>query len=340
MHSRVQEMFDELKKAPTEMLPSKYWEHLNQRNLTQLDEDGYANFKRTLARNYFTWIVTPLDSQIRFLVRNVPAFAVAKAATRSLLSTAQRPLSWLQSLSLSFLTRLVWEYVSEQEPQLNTLDEPLDGNPPRVYWRGKLISQDLANSALEYRSILSGGVDESEIRTIVELGPGYGRTAFVFLTRMPGIRYVLVDIPPALAVSERYLSDVFPHRRVFRFRPFAKFEDVRAEFEAADIAFLLPHQLNLLPDRCADLFINISSLHEMRIDQINYYFAVIRRIVRKYCYLKQWRESKIPFENVVVRESDYPIPAEWVQRYWRSCAVQRRFFEALFEIAPAKSTEG
>jgi len=334
METRIVEMFRELEQAPKEVLPSKYWEELNRRNLAQLAEQGYGNFKRTLATNYFTWVVRPSDAQIRFLRQHLPFGTVLKAMIRTLVSRSHPPLGWFSSRKCTYLTRLLWEYAAGNDPErlLEAIEEPLEGNPPRIVRRGRLISQDLANSVLEYRSILAPEVDRSEIRTILELGPGYGRTAFVFLKRMPGVRYVLADIPPALAVSERYLSGQFADRRVFRYRPFRRYEEVREEFEAAQLAFLLPHQLEFLPERCVDLFINISSLHEMRIDQIRYYFGVLRKLVRKYFYLKQWRESTIPFENVTIREEDYPIPADWRKIYGRSCAVQDSFFEALFGI--------
>lgn len=334
MQARIDEMFDGLRNAPQETLPSKYWEELNRKNLSQLAEEGYENFKRTIARSYFTWIVRPGDLQIRWLRERLSIGAVMGAAFRTLFSRNHPPLTWAQSKSYSYLTRLLWEWGSANDPDhlFGRLQEPPEGNPPRVYRKGRLVSQDLMNSLLEFRSILAPEVDRSRVRSILELGPGYGRTAFVFLSLLPGVRYILSDIPPALAISERYLSGLFKDRKIFPYRPFDHYEEVRAEFEAADLAFLLPHQLRLLPEKSVDLFINISSLHEMRLDQIRYYFDVLGRLVRTYFYFKQWRESKIPFEDVTIREADYPIPREWKKIYWRPCAVQEYFFEALFEI--------
>ncbi len=336
LESRLREMFEGLAGAPREVLPSKYWEDLNRKNLAQLEGDGYSGFKRTLARNYFTWLVSPFDAQIKFLRGRLGVGTVWGSALRSLFGGSHPPLSWAQSLSYSFLTRLLWEHALREAPGLlETLEEPAEGNPPRLFRKGRLISQDLANSALEYRSILAPELDRGQVKTILELGPGYGRTAFVFLTLMPSVRYLLADIPPALGVSERYLTTLFPGRRTFRFRPFRAYDEVRDEFEKAEIAFLLPHQLELLPEKSADLFINISSLHEMRMDQIRYYFRLIPRVVRKYCYLKQWKESKIPLEDLVIREGDYPVPAEWRRIFWRVCPVQDYFFEALLELPSA-----
>lgn len=43
------------------------------------------------------------------------------------------------------------------------------------------------------------------------------------------------------------------------------------------------HQLQALPHKSVDMFVNISSLHEMRMDQIRYYFAEAERLTRNTC---------------------------------------------------------
>ncbi len=107
---------------------------------------------------------------------------------------------------------------------------------------------------------------------------------------------------------------------------------MQEEFENADILFLTPNQLELLPDKSVDLFINISSLHEMRMDQIRYYFGEIERLTRKYFYFKQWKETTVPFENETIREADYPVGENWQLVYRQQCAVQHKFFEALYAL--------
>lgn len=331
---RLQLMLAELEDAPKEVLPSQYWRQLNARNLRQLTEEGYQTFKRTLARNYFTWLVSPLDAQITFLRRALPPTVIAKAAVHTLLTPKHPPLTWKQSMAYTFLTRLLWEYVSARDPErlLEKLEEPEEGNPPRLYRGGRLISQDLANAVLEYQSILQGPVSAAGVRTILELGPGYGRTAYVFLKLRPGVRYILVDIPPALYVAERYLSGLFPDRPVFRFRAFGAYEDVGEEMERAQIVFLMPHQMELMPAQSVELFVNISSLHEMRPEQVRYYFDQAARLTRGYFYFKQWRVSINPNDGITIREQDYPVPPSWTKLYWRPCRVQDYFFEALFEV--------
>jgi putative sugar O-methyltransferase len=334
LYPQIKLMFDEFPKYRPEILPSKYWEELNRKNLQQLVDSRYENFKRTLARNYFTWIVNPLNKQIRFLMREAGLWNSTKIFFSALAAPRHDLLKRKHTIFYNMLTNLLWSYVKNNDTDglLNRLHEPLEGNPLEVMRDGKLISQDLANSLIEYKAILHPELDRREVRTIMELGPGYGRTAHVFLTLQPGCRYILVDIPPALFVAERYLTAIFPERKVFGFRPFDKFSDVQEEIENADIIFLTPNQLEMLPDKSVDLFINISSLHEMRMDQIRYYFGEIERLTKKYFYFKQWKETTIPFENETIREADYPVRDNWQLVYRQQCAVQHKFFEALYAL--------
>ncbi len=334
LYPEIREMFDEFDKFRPEILPSKYWEALNRKNLGQLADSRYENFKRTVARNYFTWIVNPLNKQMRFLMRESGFWTSLTIFIRALFAPRHEYLKKRHTIYYNVLTNLLWNYVEKNDTDrlLDSLVEPAEGNPPQVLRNDRLISQDLANSVLEYKAILHPDVDRREIRTILELGPGYGRTAYVFLALQPSCRYILVDIPPALYVAQRYLTAVFPDRRVFQFRPIKDFEDVREEFEDSSIIFLTPNQLDLLPDQSIDMFLNISSLHEMRMDQIRFYFNEIERLTQRYFYFKQWQETTVPFENETIRESDYPVRDNWRLVNRQQCAVQHKFFEALYEM--------
>ena len=139
-------------------------------------------------------------------------------------------------------------------------------------------------------------------------------------------------------MAQRYLSTIFPERKIFSFRHFDSFDQVRDEFAQANLIFLTPNQLELLPDKSVDMFVNISSPHEMRMDQISYYFDEIDRLTRKYFYFKQWKETIIPFENEAITEADYPVREDWRLINRQECKVQTYFFEALYEL-PEKTAD-
>lgn len=326
-------MFADLQRGRPEVQPSKYWVELNKSDESALLAVGFENFKRTVAKHYFTWTqIWPWDSQLRFLMSQLPLTTTCANVFRTFQPLKHEHIPLTQSLALNFLSQMIWDYAMKNCPFLDKLAEPEIGNPPRLLRNGRLISQDLANSALEAQSILAGLPGTTGVKRVAELGAGYGRNAHVLISLLPGVRYVVIDIPPALYVSQRYLSSVFPGRKVFTWRSFQSYAEIKTEFEQADLAFLLPSQIEMLPDGCFDLFVNVSSLHEMRLEQIKYYFAQIRRLVRDrgWFYLKEWKESHIPVENIVIRQEEYPL-REWQILFEREAMVQTRFFEALLQ---------
>jgi len=335
MDAVLDSMFEALRCGNEVYLPSKYWEVLNRRNLDQLDAGGDDDFKRTVALNYFTWIVGRRDDQFRNILRRTRVRDWPAILAGSWGGEVPPGFSRKRYAEFRIFARMLWKLAlrKDSEGLLRDLEEPAAGNPFPVRMGGKRISQDLANSVLEYYSVREGfTVPRDREVTACELGAGYGRNAYVFLSAFPRCRYVVVDIPPALYLSQRYLSKVFPERKVFGFRPFDDYRKVEQELAGADIAFLLPHQLEALPDKTFDLFLNISSLHEMRMDQIHAYFRLIDRLTRGFFYTKQWQVSRIPYEDIIITQDDYPVPKRWKRLYHRPAEVQTAFFEAMYAL--------
>lgn len=312
---------------------SQAWQLLNRKNLDQLLSHGYDNFKRTLALNYFTFPIQAGDPQIAALEAKLRPGEVSRCwqLARQL---RDDPMFHLKDqLHYRYLVLLLWAYARsiDTHGHLDRLNEPAEGNPILVPEGDQQASQDLANSLLEYYA-MAEGVAFDRAETVLEIGGGYGRNAYVVLNLNPRIRYVLVDIPPALYVAQRYLSAVFPERTIFRVREFTDFERVRDEMEASSIVFMLPHQLAMLPPDYFDLVINISSFGEMTREQIEYYFTEIDRVGRGHFYMKQWLKSQNPFDSLVLTPQDYPLLPHWRTVFSRTCPVQTEFFEALHEV--------
>ena len=333
---RLDAMFSSVESGDVLARPSKYWVELNKMNVAQLQKHGYENFKRTIALNYFTFVrILPWDSQFRFLLRRLPMSVSLACVVKSLMARKHDYFSAfnrIQSLLYNFLTFASWEYSRSAvpDPALLALREPRDGNPADTRdSSGALVSQDLANSILEVSAM---GTTLAPGSIVLELGAGYGRDAYAILATNPRIKYVIVDIPPALWVAETYLRRQFPNRRIYGYREFANFRDIEREFNESDIAFFLSTQIAALPDGLADLAVNISSLHEMRPEQIAFYFSQFDRLLKDggRFYFKEWKRGALPFENLIIRQEDYPIPASWSCEFSRDAPIQTRFFEARY----------
>ena len=93
-----------------------------------------------------------------------------------------------------------------------------------------------------------------------------------------------------------------------------------------------PAQVDYLPDQMFDLFINISSLHEMTHAQIEMWFGQIDRVCNKWFYTKQYIETKNAFDNIVIRQKDYPVRAHWQELLNRRSPIYPELFEAIYRV--------
>jgi putative sugar O-methyltransferase len=311
--------------------PSTCWQVLGFKNFNELLSHGYASFKRTIGLSYFNFLVQAGDPQIAFLEAELDAETRERCARAADALPDDPEFTWHDQRAYRYFVLMLWEFARKRDRDrlLDRLEEPAEGKPLVVPAAGRVASQDLANSVLEYYA-MTEVVNMAECKRTLEIGGGYGRDAFVILKLNPHIQHTVVDIPPALWIAQRYLSSVFPERKIFTVRDFRSYDEVAEEMEAASIVFLLPHQLDLLPDRRFDLSMNISSFGEMHQAQINSYFRTLERLTRGHFYMKQWKMSQNAFDKLSLSEKSYPVPAEWRKIYSRDCAVQTAFFESLY----------
>jgi putative sugar O-methyltransferase len=300
--------------------PSQFWAELGEAHRRDLEVYGLDQVKRHQALRYFTWGwrwgQLARSEQFRFLVRHTPPATLLRAARArtDLSDEGWRGVPWSRSdrWLYAFATRLIWEFARRCEgtaPVLR-LPEPELGSPLPVQWEGRLISQDLANTALEVAAIvraLGGRVPAS----IVEVGVGYGRTAHALLALFPEVAYTVVDIEPALGIAEWYLTSLYPGR---------------------SLQFLSPAQAEALDARF-DLAISISSLQEMTLEQVRSYLELFHRTTPGgRVYLKQWKSWRNPQDGITLTFDEYPIPSGWRLLFTQPAAIQTRFVEAAWRV--------
>jgi putative sugar O-methyltransferase len=345
----IEQMREEVRAAPAVDQPSGFWTDMGRVNERVLDWAGEANFKRTLNQNYFNFIpIGPDDPRMlrmRRLVRPLGKIRLDRYAAED---PDLDPASWISWYPNYYIFKepgralkreLYREYLAlmytyalrrDRSGLLATLGEPELGNPIRVYRDGRLISQDIVNSVRERNSLLAAlQLDGHTAFNLAELGAGYGRLGYVML-KTTACRYFVFDIPPALYLSQWYLTTLFPERRAFRFRRFGRFDEIERELSHADFAFFTPNQLAKFPPAYFDAFATISSVHEMRRDQINHYMALMGRTAKSTLYLKQQKDYVNPVDNLVIGKNDYPLPIGWSQTRERFDLINPGFFERVY----------
>lgn len=335
-----QEMLAELATAP-EFLPSAFWADIAQKNKTMLDEDGISRFKRTLSNNYFNWPVTVpyhpyfVWSLLTWLWR--PRMSVFSAEVEDKitmrLANVGSPLvlSCLQRQIYKTYVCFVWNrMLSFDRLRLSErIEEPLVGCPVLIKVDGRLISQDLANSIVEANLILPVVTGLPRPR-FAEIGAGYGRLAHV-VSAVSSSTYCIFDIPPALQVSEWYLRQALPGKRVFAFRSFHRFSDIEHELQAADVAFFTSNQLAKFPDRWFDVTSTISTLPEMTERQANLFLSLMQVKTERGIFLKQWKSWGNRKDGFRLQRNDYVLNDDWRLYVDRTDPLVPAFFNRLWK---------
>jgi putative sugar O-methyltransferase len=182
------------------------------------------------------------------------------------------------------LTRLLLEYsrvhytnsVTSGYLLLRDLIERHDISSPALYGDqrvdvgGRLITWKTL-LALKQAQAISTRVGPAG--TVLEIGGGTGELARLMLRMGLAERYIVVDIPPALAFAQEAVRSEVADSELSFFRP----EGPTAEEVArARCTFLLPHHLDAITH--ADVGVNIISFHTMTRAQVHSYASSVKRV--------------------------------------------------------------
>ena len=222
---------------------------------------------------------------------------------------------------------------------LSIIKESEIGNPRYFSIDGNhFLTWDLLHSINEFYNIYP--FLKGEKWKIIEIGPGYGRLAFLFakvaeILNLPKLHYTIVDIPPTLAICSKYFSLISNELPLLDIKYYEKNRGASTNNRNPrnhTIEFILPHQFETISDSYYNACINISSFHEMPAEVIKKYFDLIdHKLMRGgVLYTKQWGDNaddltKYNFTSL----NSYPY-----KKHWNKCidrpAEPPFFFEAIF----------
>jgi len=309
-------------------VPSTFWNTHGKFHLQLLERYGIENFKRTVSHHYQNYyMISRQEAQVRQLFNTWPTnFAIEPwfntieipnhVGLHSSLSfeNPTNPLAFAEQREIyRVAVGLLWEFVKSTDTSnvLDQLTESEIGSPIRIWRKGSLISSDLAHSVRERNMLLSAlSLGGNERLVAGEIGAGHGRLAEVFgLTT--NFRYFIFDITPALYVSQWYIRSLFPKEKIFQFRHFDDFAEIRDELQGCRFAFFTANQIEKLPSDSLDLFINMNSLMEMRIDQIRNFLHHIDRLTTRAFLSRQVQRWVNPLERHAVTKATFAMPDSW-----------------------------
>jgi putative sugar O-methyltransferase len=171
---------------------------------------------------------------------------------------------------------------------LEKVEDSREGNPVGFHRQGKFYTVRFLDEAMQLL-FLQDFIDVEQLQTVLELGPGIGLKASLFLKLNKDLTYILVDIPPALYVAQQYLSavtgGVLPYHQVK--------EKLQTGVDLRDyrVVCLAPWMLDTLKELRCDLFINVASFQEMEPWLVENYLTHVKRFRPQWVYLSELREG-------------------------------------------------
>lgn len=347
MHATISAMNRELESHNPLYIPSEFWKTHGTFHLQLLEKYGIENFKRTVSHYYQNWLMIYLDdTQVRQIFKTWPVYC----SVDPWFCKVEVPdhVGYHPSLSFNDPTYpladsekretyrvavgLLWEFVKNQDKFkiMERLSESDIGNPLRIWHKDRLISSDIAHSVRERNMLMEHLSLKGDEELIVgEIGAGHGRLAEVF-GHTTNYRYYIFDIPPALYVAQWYIKTIFPEEKIFGFRHFNHYHEIQEELRECRFAFFTANQIEKIPDDHIQLFINTTSLMEMRTDQIKNYLNHIDRLTTTAFLSRQFLKWTNTLDKLLISKDTFRMNGGWELRFDHVDDIYPDFFNQIW----------
>lgn len=299
-------MFADMQKADVLYRPTNYWSVYQKKLMPVLAKEGISRFRASDCKVFGSFGVsqTPLTLMAQWyrsdqhhtsmlerilfsLYEKKPAFALIMKQHRATLQA-------FREACFHFTLR------GDQDHQLLSIGDSGLGDPQDLFTPNKITNNYYTLSFLRYYHHLQWVrqfVDFTAVRSVLELGCGYGGQIEVIRKLYPNIRLIVCDIPPQLYISEQYLKAVFPGE-VTGYLETSRAEKIDwSNADAKPITIIPTWKLKNLVTP-VDLFWSSATFQEMEPEVVENYLKIIQQLTRSFIYLLQ-----IPTGKKKVQES-------------------------------------
>ena len=177
---------------------------------------------------------------------------------------------------------LLYELIENLDKDLLTSHDSEFGCPIGFYKENKFYTTQFLKSLLHI-DFIKKNTNFDKINNIIELGAGIGLLGAAFLKLKKNIKYFIIDIPPALFISEYYLKSL--NYKTFGYEEILNSEKNNINFDSYQVICIPTWRIDLLKNIKADLFINIDSFQEMEKEQTLNYLNKISENTTNYIFL-------------------------------------------------------
>jgi putative sugar O-methyltransferase len=270
--------------------PTEFWAEASEKIFENLASEGIANFRRaSLPLSFFV----PTYGQPGNCLGHSSEELIESLSNNTMLIEKQKHI-----LSAMFTGRNQAEadyrvLLASHSPQADTsllnFSESDVGNPVEHFdFDGKKYSRSALNYLLGL-AFFNQHTPLSSIRTVVEIGGGFGTLGEILAKTNNNVRYMDFDIAPTLNVADYYLSNVFGRDNVGGY--FQQETPVDVSETTRPLNVFGAWQIEAL-DEPVDLFVNFISFQEMEPEVVQNYLNHVDRVKTKWVLLRNIREGK------------------------------------------------
>lgn len=287
-------MLEDMSKQNQLYRPTTFWEYGSQLINDELKENDIKDFRDLhLTRSFFV----PGYSAVEYL-ENPKKYDVViddfdkMVGDKRFVVRLQRIFSGYTSAFNDY--RILKATNKNLKPYTDKVSESKVGNPKEQHtFDGRNFSRSFMNYLLGL-SFLKQTVDTQNIKTVMEIGGGFGTLGEILLgDERNEAFYINADIPPVGFVSSYYLQEVFGKENIADYGDLKDLEilDIEALKERYKALNITSWQVPKLRGKI-DLFVNFISFQEMEPEVVQNYCNYIDKLEPKYILLRNMQEGK------------------------------------------------
>jgi putative sugar O-methyltransferase len=256
---------------------SNIWNYTNIKNFKQIIKDGgINNYANTVAKNYY-YFAHFEEKEIQQTCEKIEndlinfKFNLFKKHEYINYSESIHYNTFVVLLYLNLKKRRIFEKLKDLSDR-----GYLSFNDPFIEVDNVNVTTDKINALFDYEKI-DKFAKLQNIKSILEIGAGSGRTSQAIMTFNQNLRYIICDIPPAIFISYTRLKKTFPDKKIKFLFNYKNEKSLMDEINNNDISFIFPHQMKDIQNKSIDLTLAIDCIHEMDKKTIKYYFHQINK---------------------------------------------------------------
>ena len=251
------------KAAPDVYSATQWWEEIRQRSLRPVMHALLTHDIPALCAIYSNFFRDPCSTGL---------VGVPYGMTKTYFGPRMKDIHRRVYLSDTLYRIDHWQAQTEGRFSLRDLATPDVGNPFGVLVDGTLVG--VQSDFRHYCAHKLADLLDSGTSTVVEIGGGFGGTAYYLLRDRPGIKYLDFDVPESIALTSYYLMKAFPD---LTFLLYGEKPLTKESIAQADVILMPLFEMERVPPSSVDITFSVHAMSDLSPEALACYLENIER---------------------------------------------------------------